>query len=204
MIDLSILICSTHTRYQTFAPKIQEQVWPQYASLSQKDQDRVEILMLTDNKKMTLGDKRNFMVDMSAGRYVQFIDDDDRIAPDMFKSLLNGIDASDADVVTFWAEVSLNGAKAKLCKYSKDFKRDYNLPNEYRRIPNHISCVKRELSTKVLFPSIPYGEDSGYSRALLPHLRTEHKLNRVLYFYDYDSQTSETQEHQLSRYIDAG
>lgn len=196
MIDLSILVCSTHTRYKSFGVAIQDQIWPQYHSLSEFDQDRVEIIMLTDNKKMMLGEKRNIMVDMAQGRYIQFIDDDDRIEPDMFKTLLTAIDASNADVITFLAKVSLNGGKPKICRYSKDFGRDYNTPTEYRRIPNHICCVKKEISVKASFPNLLYGEDCGYSKLLLPHIKTEYAINRVLYHYDYDSNTTETQIKQ--------
>ena len=80
MIDLSILVCSVHTRYDTFAPKIQKQLYDQYNALSEADQDRVETIVLTDNKKMMLGHKRNTMVEVAQGRYIVFVDDDDRIA----------------------------------------------------------------------------------------------------------------------------
>ena len=79
MIDLSVLICSTHTRSTTFGPAIQKQVFDQLAGLPAEYQERIEILMLTDNKKQMLGHKRNTMVDMAQGAYVQFVDDDDRI-----------------------------------------------------------------------------------------------------------------------------
>lgn len=192
-IDLSVLVCSTHTRYQTFGPKIQEQVWTQYAALPEDDQARIEILMLTDNKSMMLGEKRNVMVDMAQGKYVVFVDDDDRIEPDYFKSLLDAT-VSDADAITFNASVSLNGEAPKLCRYSKDFRRDTNTTDAYLRIPNHICCVKKSVSVKASFPNLPYGEDSGYSKLLLPHLESEHKIDRVLYHYDYSDATTETQQ----------
>lgn len=194
MIDLSILICSTHTRYKTFGPRIQQQVFEQEATLPTGYQQRLEILMLTDNKRMMLGRKRNIMVDAAQGRYVLFIDDDDRIEPDMFRTLLDAID-SDADVITFLVSVSLNGESPKICRYSKDFPCDQNTDDGYERLPNHICCVKRELAAQVDYPSIRYGEDSGYSKLLQPLLRTEHAIDRVLYYYDYDVRTTEAQEH---------
>lgn len=65
MIRLSVLICSTHTRRNTFLPKIMDQVFSQYEALPKERQDRVEILILADNKRMMLGEKRNVMVDMA-------------------------------------------------------------------------------------------------------------------------------------------
>lgn len=193
-IDLSILIPSTHTRSQSFGRAIQSQVWSQYEALPREYQDRIEILMLTDNKKMMLGHKRNTMVDIAQGRYVQFIDDDDRIEPDMFRSVLDATE-SDADVITFLASVSLNGKAPKPCRYSIDFDEDRNTPAGYERLPNHICCVKTDLARLVSYPNIAYGEDAAYSKLLRQHLKTEHHIPRVLYYYDYNVETTEAQEH---------
>lgn len=194
MIDLSILIASTHTRYKSFGPKIQDQVWSQYEALPPEYQDRIEILMLTDNKKMMLGQKRNTMVDMAQGRYVQFIDDDDRIESDMFRSVLDATD-SDTDVITFLVSVSINGEPPKLCRYSKDYAADRNTDVGYERLPNHICAVRRDVAVKASFPNLLYGEDSAYSKLLAPHLKTECFIPRVLYHYDFDSLGTETQQH---------
>lgn len=193
-VDLSILICSTHTRWSGFGQEIQRQIWGQYGQLPEDYQSRVEIVILTDNKMMMLGHKRNLMVGMAQGRYVQFIDDDDRIEPDMIRTVLDATTA-DSDVITFLASVSLNGAAPKVCRYSLDYLKDNNTDDGYERIPNHICAVKRDLATRVSYPHLPYGEDSGYSKLLRPLLKTETHIDRVLYYYDYNSQTTETQQH---------
>jgi hypothetical protein len=123
------------------------------------------------------------------------VDDDDRLEPDYLSSLLVAA-CSDADVITFLVSVSLNGAAPKLCRYSKDFQRDANTRDGYERLPNHICAVKRELASQVSFPNVAYGEDSAYSKLLLPLLKTEHHIPRVLYHYDYDSASTETQQHR--------
>lgn len=194
-ISLSVLICSTHTRWETFGRDIQTQIWAQNAALAPGFQDSIEIIMLTDNKAMMLGQKRNVMVDMAQGRYVAFVDDDDRIEPDYLVSL---VDAArfDADVITFLVSVSLNRAKPKICRYSIDFTADRNTALGYERLPNHICAVKRELASQVSFPNIAHGEDSGYSKLLAPLLKTEHHIPRVLYHYDYSDEHSETQQHR--------
>lgn len=198
MIDLSVLICSTNTRAATFGRAIQDQVWSQIDALPAEYADRIEVLMLTDNKTMMLGHKRNVMVDIAQGRYVQFVDDDDRIEPDMFRTVLDATD-TDADVITFLVSVSLNGQRPKICRYSKDFAEDRNTHDGYERLPNHICAVKRELARLVSYPHLPYGEDSGYAKLLHPHLKTEHHIPRVLYHYDYNLDTTEAQKHLRNR-----
>jgi GT2 family glycosyltransferase len=197
-IDLSILVCSTHTRWEGFGQEIQRQLWGQYAQLPEDYQSRVEIVMLTDNKKMMLGHKRNVMVGLAQGRYVQFVDDDDRIEPDMIRTVLDATDA-DRDVITFLALVSLNGQTPKTCRYSLRYTEDRNTDTGYERMPNHICAVKRDLATRVSFPHLPYGEDSGYAKLLRPLLRTETYIDRVLYHYDYNLATTETQQHLRNR-----
>lgn len=193
-VDLTVLICSVHTRYRTFGLAIQDQIWGQYNALSLPDRKRVEIIMLTDAKSMMLGHKRNVMVDIAQGKYVVFVDDDDRLEPDYLASLLEAT-ATDADVLTFLVSVIWNGKPPKICHYSLDYAKDASDGEIYQRLPNHICAVKRELASKVSFPNIIYGEDSGYSKLLRPLLKTEHHIPRVLYHYDYDSETTETQTH---------
>lgn len=192
MIDLSILVCSVHTRYKTFLPKIQDQLYDQLAALPEDDQQRTEIIVLTDNKQMMLGHKRNTMIDIAQGKYIVFVDDDDRLADDYVAELLKAT-ATDADAIVFTAMVSLNGEPAKPCYYSKVHRRDYNKSNAYYRIPNHICCVKKSVSLKSSFPNILYGEDAGYGKVLLPNIKTEHVIDKVLYYYDYNADTTETQ-----------
>jgi len=191
-MDLSILVCSVHTRYDNFLLKIEKQLFDQYNTLSEEDRERVEIIVLTDNKTMMLGHKRNRMVDLAQGKYIVFVDDDDVVSDDYISQLLEAT-KSDADSIVFQAEVSVNGAAPKICYYSKDVKADYNSDTAYHRIPNHICCIKKEVSLKSSFPNVLYGEDAGYGKVLLPHLKTECMIDKVLYYYNYNSDTTETQ-----------
>ncbi|WKW86002.1 glycosyltransferase [Gordonia Phage JonJames] len=199
-MKLSILVCSVHTRYRTFALTIQDQLWGQYESLSADDQSMVEIVILTDSKSTMLGEKRNIMVEIAQGDYVVFVDDDDRIAPDYIDTLLQAIKENPGiDDIVFLAQVSINGGKPKICRYSTLYNEDHNTSTEYHRLPNHICCIRRDHALAVKFPSIPYGEDSGWSKELHSRLVHECQIDRVLYYYDYNASTSETQEHKPAR-----
>lgn len=185
-MKLSILVCSTQNRYNNFLPKILKELFAQSTG-------EVEILTLIDDKKRMLGSKRNNLLDISQGEYVAFVDDDDRISKDYIQQILKAIE-SKADVINFIVSVSLNGGISKPCYYNKDYLIDYNEANSYHRLPNHIMCVKRELALKVKYKDILKGEDSDYSKRLQPFLKTQTNIDKILYFYDYNSNTTETQQ----------
>jgi GT2 family glycosyltransferase len=62
-------------------------------------------------------------------------------------------------------------------------------------LPNHIPVIKKEVSTKVSFPSLPRAEDAAYAKILKPHLKSEFKINKVLYHYDFSDLTTVAQEY---------
>jgi glycosyltransferase involved in cell wall biosynthesis len=186
--DLSVLVCSVDTRYRTFALRMQDQLWEQRNALP--DPRRVEVIILTDARQMSIGRKRNLLVQAATGRYVQFIDDDDRIAEGALAAVLAAT-GSDADVIVFPAMVSLGGGPQRMCVYSMKFERDENTQQMYKRIPNHICAVKRELAVQVPFADICMGEDADYAQRLKPLLTSEYVIQRPLYHYDFDPRTSE-------------
>lgn len=193
-MKLSILICSTHTRSETFLPAFMSGIFAQYDKLEPAEQEKVEILILVDNKKTMLGTKRNKMLEIAQGEYVVFADDDDILEPDYISSLLKATE-TDCDAITFQVSVTLNGEPAKICTYSKDYEADYNTETSYHRLPNHIMCVKKDLAMAVKYRPILYGEDADYSKRLKAHLKTEHRIDKVLYNYVWNVETTETQFH---------
>ena len=71
-IKLSILIPSIPSRFRRFQ-KLFEKINAQATN-------EVEILGLFDNKKRSIGHKRDALVQMSKGEYVCFCDDDDDVS----------------------------------------------------------------------------------------------------------------------------
>lgn len=197
-MKLSILIPTIHTRRNTFLPRILEQLYSQYDKLTESEQKQVEILVLMDNKTLVLGDKRNSLIELAQGKYVSFVDDDDRVSDDYIKSILDATN-EDNDTITFNSEVRLNQEASKICYFSNKFKEDNNKPDLYERTPNHICAIKRDIAKKVKFPSKIFKEDVDYSQKIRPLIKTETKIPRVLYYYDFNTETTETQTSTRKR-----
>lgn len=184
-MKLSILVCTVFSRVDGFLPKIIKQIEPQLT-------DEVEVLYLGDNKRRTVGEKRNDLLTIAQGEYVAFVDDDDRITDDYVKKLLEGIETG-ADIVNFMVACSVNGGEYKPVYYDARFKKDRNLSDRYLRLPNHLMCVKRKIALGNMFPMVSFGEDAAYAEKLRGKIKTQAFIEKVLYYYDFNNKTSETQ-----------
>lgn len=193
-IKLSILVPSVAERRNTFLPKSLDMLYGQYDKLPEQLQSQVEILYLIDNKTLMLGEKRNKLVSIAQGEYISFVDDDDSISPDYITEILNGIELSNADVITFKAHVSINGGPQKTCYYTNGIEADYNTEDAYYRLINHIPAVKKVISQQAIFPSMKNGEDSAYSKQLKQYINSQHVIDKHLYTYNYNDATTVAQE----------
>jgi glycosyltransferase involved in cell wall biosynthesis len=92
--------------------------WPQiealHAELARQIGDLpVEHLILVDNKRRTVGEKRDALLRAAGGAYVAFCDDDDAVTPDYVAALLAAI-RQGPDVVTFRQLAVVNGASGDI------------------------------------------------------------------------------------------
>ena len=184
-MKLSILICTVRSRIDEYLPKLLDRLLPQCT----KD---VQVLWLGDNKTMTVGEKRNKLLDLAMGEYVAFVDDDDMVSEDYIDVLLKGANTG-ADVFNFVVKCSVNGGEYLPVYYDARFSRNRNLPGKYERLPNHIMCIKRELALKAGFPHKSMSEDDEFAKRLHKYIKTQSFTGDVLYYYTFSHQTSETQ-----------
>lgn len=182
--ELSVLICTIPSRVENHLPKI-------VAQLNNQTKGKpVQVLYLGDNRRMPVGKKRNLLMNMVEGKYVCFIDDDDVIADDYIDTLLEAA-KSDADCLLFDVSVSLNGGPYKICKYSIHYG-SVDYPTHYERPPMHLTPVKTAHAKRIKFPEFYRAEDYGWAALLKPFLKTEHRIDKVLYYYNWFHATSAT------------
>lgn len=145
----------------------------------------VEILVLLENKKRTIGDKRNILIEQAKGNFVVFVDDDDRIESNYVSSLCSAIhETPNVDCIVFDVLVNFNNQFSKVCKYGKEFEHGEDEKYYYRK-PNHLMCYSKKIASAHKFLNISYGEDDEWGRRISADIINQKRLPNVLYYYDY-------------------
>lgn len=151
----------------------------------------VEHLVLLDNKRRTVGEKRDAILRAARGDYIAFVDDDDWIAPDYVADLLIGIESA-VDVVTFEQESSINGVIGRIEFRLGNPNENFKPGGTARRNAWHVCAWRRTLAILSNFPANNYGEDWAFASRLccLRDLTTVH-ISKVLHFYNHDGTRTE-------------
>ena len=182
LILFSVLIPSIEERKNTFLKRLLLLLEPQI------EDKQVEICIISDNGEMSIGSKRNMLIDISKGLYFAFIDDDDLISSNYIENILEQISYS-PDSIVFDAWVTLNGKNGKVCKYGIEY--HYNNSNDaYYRLPNHLMVHKKSNVENILFLNVNYGEDDEWAARVKNSILKQVRINKVLYYYQYSTFTS--------------
>lgn len=165
----------------------------------------VQLVYLMDNRRMSVGEKRNELLRMAKGEYISYIDDDDEVAPDYVQRIYQTIvktrkSESPADIICFPQRATLHPANVTHeCTYSLAHWRDRK-PEERRMLspsdkpnvlnwsgpPAHTMIWRREVVKDARFPEQNFGEDVPWVDAVCAKAKTEIVLNgQPLYFYKF-------------------
>ena len=196
---LDILICTLPARAERFAAleaKLQAQIDAEDLV------DCVSVLSECDDGELSIGAKRNRLLDRASADYVCFVDDDDDVAPlggqdvPYVRLMVDGIrrergrrvgaDTPVPDCVGIVGAVRRTDGTWKSFKHSMAFAvaetRDC-----YFRPPNHLNPVRLELirSHGIRFTDKSHGEDSDYAGMIrsLGLVKSEQFVEECAYWY---------------------
>ncbi|HKX55495.1 MAG TPA: glycosyltransferase family A protein [Xanthomonadales bacterium] len=147
----------------------------------------VEILALSDDGSEIIGAKRNRLMDMAQGKFLVFVDDDDRISPDYVRLILAAIRENDAaDCITYPGEITFCGRHPRKLVHSIRYTDWYEHLGEYVRPPCHITPIRSDIARRYRFAEVDYSEDVDWAMRISRDgaLQQEANIDVVLYFYD--------------------
>lgn len=152
----------------------------------------VEIILIVDDKTMTIGEKRNLLYAEAKGEYSWQIDSDDHIAPDAIEKIIAAMDTK-PDCITFRESCLINGT-LYTCDHSVGYSGWYDKMHgfDYVRTPFFKDVIKTEIAKSVPVPHIRYGEDALWSMDIRERLKTEVHINEELYYYTHESSDFKT------------
>ncbi len=207
---LSIVIASIPSRREkawTLLDELEKQI-----NIRLTNPEEVEVLMFVDNKRRSIGKKREGCVKLSNGYYTAILDDDDLPLPEYvylihkavsesFQNILDGQSQFLTDVITFKSKVT-----NKFGSYIVDM--DITNPNneesgldecgrqkDVKRKAWHLCAWKTELAQSVPFADVGYGEDWHWAKQLNALAKTQIKIDEVIHHYIEDPEISEAPTH---------
>jgi len=141
----------------------------------------IEIIYLRDNRQLTIGAKRQKLVDMSKGKYVVMWDDDDWIHPSGIEMIMKGIE-SDADVISYNYSADIGIDEETNCDRKISIEYTNKLIDNILYVkPDCKNPTKRELINKIKFRDISWSEEFFFKMDLAPYLKTEFKIEENIY-----------------------
>jgi glycosyltransferase involved in cell wall biosynthesis len=160
--------------------------------------DEVEVIVAKDNFKLTVGAKRNILLEESTGDWTTFVDDDDTVDPRYCELIVDALKKHNPDQIGYRLKMYSNGryaGKPTFHSMAKCRKMEwYETKEGYFRPTTHLNPIRSEISTAFKFPDISVGEDRGWSKQILDSglLKTEHYIDSDLYCYYFNKQESTT------------
>lgn len=188
-IALSVLIATLPQRRESFTRL--------YDELLRQVGDRpIEILAFMDNRMRTIGGKMNALLESSRGDYVTFCDDDDMVAENYIDSILDATEVKPhPDVVTFKIDCRLTWKDGKkqhaiIWPSIEDQNEEFH-DGIVKRKPMQIAVWDGGLARTAKWADAQYNADTQWASALWPRVRTQARINRVLYFYQWSEAGTE-------------
>lgn len=198
MIKLTIGIPSLPSRSRKYLEPLVAKLESQIGDI--KD---VEILIISDNKTMTVGRKRSLLFNIAQGRYVCQIDDDDDISDDFISTLRETINNdTDVDVICYNQEASMNGT---IWVVETSLNHDQNHPFDQMKVDSNgkpVPCKRPPWHwcawRKDLVKNIPFGdsntqEDTVFVIEALKQAKTQIVIPKILCKYRWLPSVSQAQ-----------
>jgi len=177
-----------------------------FRAIYQKTQDQVDFcnrkhptlggaeILIDDREKFTItgitvGKKRNDLLQRATGEYICFLDDDDDISPDYVETILR-LAENNRDICTFNSFFVCDSYWA-LVDMRMGHDNEQATPDRIvKRQPFPICAIKTSIARQFTFPDINNAEDWGWMSQVLTKARSESKSHRILHQYKHSAKTS--------------
>lgn len=181
---ISILIPSIPQRLD----RLKELIQKYEAYISKYDLD-MEIISIVDNKRITVGAKRNALVDLARGEYWVMSDDDDELTEIYFQTI-NSLyySGSSPDVFTYLQSARINEDRSTVKFGLKNINEELVKDGVTNRPAWHCCTWRKDAVKDARFDSsLNWGEDDLFQRTANQLAKTEIHIPEICHIYEHDS-----------------
>ena len=162
----------------------------------------VEVVSILDNKSMSIGRKRQLLHKIAQGKYCSIIDDDDDVTANYVQEVTNAIENHNGvDVICYDQEAIINGVSFLISTDIRHPMHPFNqLPSSPKdkdgnfvpclRPPWHWCAWRTDFARQFSFGDSFSGEDAPFVESAIPHVKTQHKIEKILHIYRWSPSTT--------------
>lgn len=179
--DITIMICTIAERKRIFNYLLEE-------LNKQKSRSSLRVEIIYDNRErpVTIGEKRQSLVNLAKGKYCCFVDDDDIVSANfisIYEPMIRSENNYDCSI--FRGMYVHDGKIMKPFIHSLKYNAWTEDAEGYYRCPNHLNLIKTYIAKSIRYMGINMYEDRYYSLNLTKSglLRTEYEHNEIQYYY---------------------
>lgn len=158
--------------------------------------DLGSVTLIVDNSKkyldggLSIGEKRDSLLNRSFDKYICFLDDDDGIAPNYVETLLR-LCNEDKDVCTFKSLFTCDDYWTIIDMGLNNSNEQATPDNYVKRNAWHVCPIKRDIAINYSFSDLNHNEDWTWMEKVLKDIKTEAKSNRIIHNYKHYKLVSE-------------
>jgi glycosyltransferase involved in cell wall biosynthesis len=146
----------------------------------------VEILHLRDKGSLSIGEKRNQLIERAAGDFVAFIDDDDEVSGAYVSRICETIEGNPGiDCIGIRGVITFRGSHPHEFIHSIRYSDYFSRNHTYYRPPYHLNPIRRGIAARYKFRDVSYSEDIDWSLRMRRDeaLKREAFIDSILYYY---------------------
>ena len=154
-------------------------------------QDVVEVISLCDNKEISIGLKRDRLIQMATGKYLVMIDDDDTISRYFVQDVVEAC-LSNADCIGYYEQVHHARKMSVITLRADKWTSEPGHGGDLQRTPFFKCPIKTDICKQAGCADMRFGEDEDFAIRIKPLLKTEHFIDKIMYHYRYSYENHNT------------
>lgn len=151
----------------------------------------IEVILLCDNWKMSIGEKREHLKNICNGKYFLMADEDDELLSidEIYEATFQ-----DVDVIDFKVRCFNDDGSEYIVTFGLGNEVEHNTKDgrylDCKRPPFH-NAVWHHKYKKYAYPKISYSEDWEWVKQCLEEAKTEVFIDKVLFSYNFNPEQTE-------------